>query len=385
LGPDGISECIAATEKRLILFKLVGTPDPVASEALWDEVRSVEWIDSPGGVTLVFRGSQHNKQVMERLPGDQAQEMVEYAIDHGNRVTVKVGQPGSAGATTNEPPQGLQGWYYTAADMRRVVNDERKMTEQSTTNPRMANSRQQAADIQPLPQRPITGSLLEKIKPLRNVLNGMMRGSAHGVQESKTPQTPITGQQGVVEGEPQPPADKSVQHNGTMAQTESRPAPTPFTFSPLTTGPRLGSPATYDLFSQPYAPNYVSGGLVAAQAAGTEGVASGVAGTPNQSAIAPPAGTQAEGAPELRGVDFEEVAPFVPPSEDEVVTPFQIKPPASVPGGSVPIRGRLSKNGVSPGQGDPLQKLKQLRQMLEAGLITQEDFERKKAEILARM
>src|SRR5688572_22011529 len=76
IGPGGISGCIAATDKRLILFKLVGTPDPVANEALWHDVRGVEWVDGPTGITLIFRASHHNKLFMESLPAEEAQAMV---------------------------------------------------------------------------------------------------------------------------------------------------------------------------------------------------------------------------------------------------------------------------------------------------------------------
>jgi hypothetical protein len=88
---------------------------------------------------------------------------------------------------------------------------------------------------------------------------------------------------------------------------------------------------------------------------------------------------------QLDGVDLDGIAPFVPPSEERGTNSYPMKPASPDPSGNVPIRPRPNKNGSSPGQGDPIQKLKQLRSMLEAGLITHEDFEQKKAEILSRI
>jgi uncharacterized protein (DUF697 family) len=44
-----------------------------------------------------------------------------------------------------------------------------------------------------------------------------------------------------------------------------------------------------------------------------------------------------------------------------------------------------SKPSVSPGQDDPVERLKKLKQMFEAGLITQDEFDTKKVEILANI
>jgi hypothetical protein len=65
--------------------------------------------------------------------------------------------------------------------------------------------------------------------------------------------------------------------------------------------------------------------------------------------------------------------------------PYRMKPSSPSLNGNVPIRPRPNKNASYAGQGDPIQKLKQLRSMLEGGLITQEEFERKKADILSRI
>jgi hypothetical protein len=47
---------------------------------------------------------------------------------------------------------------------------------------------------------------------------------------------------------------------------------------------------------------------------------------------------------------------------------------------STPLRGRNSK-----GNEDLVQKMKQLKEMLEIGLITDDEFAEKKAELLARL
>lgn len=354
-------DCAVATNKRLLVFKKKMLGKLEFEDSFWRDISDVQMKDGRHGIMLVVDTIQGWQMTIDALDRAQASRLYQVARDHCERLNVK--------PATDEPSLGQETRPITSTHLASAPIWEPSGPLEPPTLTQVEQP-SPAVDSQASPSR-ASGPL--KPLPLAARSNS---GKLHGITTSGPLQSGPLGPSGEEpiavpshqevlqnllrssrERESQPLAQAAAFHAPPQAESREvlfeervvQPSPTPggnnvagsrpvYSSAPLASGLNRSGPLKPSDGAKPTIP-----------------LKPGEPGPSQRSALnngAPPQSARASG-PLANGA-----------------------PPARPTSGPLPASGT---------QDDPVHKMMQLKQMLDAGLINEEDYQSKKADILSRI
>jgi hypothetical protein len=375
-GLPGARSCALLTERRLIVVRMLGTGSPLAMSLLWYDAGKLQWVESPRGVILAFTTRSGQKVTIEGLSANEARQIVDFAIDHGNRLSVDLS--GAAPHEPAQPPAWMPMGEQTIPSLRHLK-----------TGPLLARRARPSkplgtGDLKPLP--PADSKPLAPAPPAQEPASGAVqkqtqKGSLMGAMRNAiTSLNPV--KKGRASGPLESTESEPLQAGASLpvsASVEPQAAATPSATIVMT------APGGSKIDPAPRVPD-IAGGISGPITSGPL-----VAGTLSSGPIATSGPLSDEDhsiTDMLKAEGLEpDIAPFVPPEAPDTMMAAYAPAEMLQTGPNLAPRPRLNKPVLPPSTigPDPVARMRQLREMLETGLISEEEFAQKKQEILARM
>jgi hypothetical protein len=333
--------CAVATNKRLLVYKkkLLGKIE--FDDCFWRDVQDVQMKDGRHGLSLVIDTIQGWHVTVDALPRAQASRLHQLAYDHAEKISGKAAQQAPGDETSASPGQ---------------ITQPITSTQLAANHPEVLSGALYPATRQesvPVPLRSPSASGPLKSGPLGPPREAPIQAPSH--QEVL-----LSLLRSSREASSQPLTHAAAFH--APPQTEAK----EIVFEERTSQSLVGVRA--------YVPSYQS-------ATPSGPLQTRLAGAAGGSAPLKPAGEVAPADPPRS--QAQEPTAEVAKNNSNGSVPNGIRPPGATPS-PVPRAVALS-DPIPHSPEDPVRKMKQLKEMLDSGLITSEDYESKKAEILARI
>ena len=432
-----VPDCVVATNSRLIAYKKKILGKVVLDDCFWRDVRDAQMRDTRHGVSLVMETIQGWRLTVESLPRAQAWRLYEIGATHNAKLRAKLDQllaELQAQEETFAASMQAQAAALAAAEAAALASEETPIHElsvaslayesgtkqpefpiaSSTPQPEPEPELQRSVAVEPLtipisipsarPQSssPSTGPLPVIMPPSAEPLPAQewQLQAALDVEHLSTVSPSAAPAPSILSGLDDLFAPSLQKDAPAASPQEERPLDAPIPMAQLE--PALFAQHTteqlaYGSSAPALLPSYQIGVEYSPQAGGSNG-SNGFNGSH---------GSKTNGALHLSkngtGIVTEELVPVEPLLATPKVTPrelptirqlkdMEIPAPSSLPHVSnTPSGSDLAnvdrgepKRTSSPSE-SPMRKLRQLKRMLDVGLITQDDYETKKADILSRI
>ncbi len=368
-----------STNKRLIVYRKKRFGKLEADDIFWRDVRNIEMKDDRMGASLACESVQGWRLKVEALPSDQARHIYDLGMQYSDRVRSSLGQQMAAAASVAPP---------TVADTSQQAGVSQPLVLSAEQVHEQTQPAYYAEIGQPPTRQPQAGPnyVPTPQSVLQDILNALPHQDVNGQSASAMQAAAFQAPQ----YEPTSPLmAEQIAHQGNEYAPGQRPTG-PLLPSRLVTGKNGGTLIVGQ--ADPNAPFQVRG----ANPSGPLPVMN--SGNPNSNGpfyaqtVQPDPVSYVEQP--LNEANSGMLRPDMP-NRSNYGSPFgdadnqsgplrAAKPKAPVPSSIAkpPVQSAKSASGA---QDDLVRKMKQLKEMLDIGLITPEEFEAKKADILERI